>query len=173
MSRVMRLLILILVLVPLPIAAQAQPVPDVPDRSWTSLSGPRFGVTVLSGESARIAKEEHGVNRSMVTQFGWQFERRFLAQDSGPSGVFELVLLAGGLEQGAFFPSVSWITGIRTESGVEFGAGPNATPLGLGLAAAAGVTLRAGQMNFPLNVALVSSQNGVRTSVLGGFTIRR
>ncbi|HUF51152.1 MAG TPA: hypothetical protein VMN60_09980 [Longimicrobiales bacterium] len=47
------------------------------------------------------------------------------------------------------------------------------TPLGLGFAGAAGVTLRSGYMSFPLNVALVSSLNGLRTSALAGFTIRR
>jgi len=137
------------------------------------LAGPRFGITVLSGEAARIAREDFGLEHPVVTQFGWQFERRFMDMESGPSGVFEWVLLAGGLEQGKLFPSVSWLTGIRTPSGLEFGAGPNLTPVGLGLAAAAGVTIPSGSLNFPVNVAIVSSERGIRTSVLAGFTTRR
>jgi hypothetical protein len=174
MSRIASVLALVLLLPAGALQAQVADgsAADVrPER--VSLSGPRLGITVLSGESARIAREDHGVKRSVVSQFGWQFERRFLSPEHGPSGVFEWVLLAGGLDQGAFFPSVSWITGIRTESGIEFGAGPNATPLGVGLAVAAGITVRSGHMNFPLNLALVSSENGVRTSVLAGFTMRR
>jgi hypothetical protein len=137
------------------------------------LSGPRIGLTVLSGESARVAQEDYGIKGSVLTQFGWQFERRFVQLESGPSGVFEWVLLAGGLEQGKLFPSLSWLTGIRAPSGVEFGAGPNLTPAGVGLAVAAGVTIPSGSLNFPVNVAIVSSERGIRTSVLAGFTTRR
>jgi hypothetical protein len=151
-------------------AAQDGPVPPRPKS--VSLGGPRFGVTMLTGESARIAKEDYGVDHPVVTQFGWQFERRFFSKQDGPSGIFEWVLLIGGLEQGAFFPSLSWITGVRTVGGVEFGVGPNATPLGVGFAAAGGITVPAGYMQFPLNVAVVSSANGVRVSALAGFTTR-
>jgi hypothetical protein len=172
-SRYALSLLMVLLFVPVHAAAQEGTGGAPPRPVSLSLSGPRVGLTVLTGESARIAKEDHGVRRPVVTQFGWQFERRFLTQEAGPSGVFEWVFLVGGLEQGAFFPSVSWITGIRTASGIEVGAGPNATPLGLGFAVAAGVSVPSGYMQFPINIALVSSENGVRTSALVGFTTRR
>jgi hypothetical protein len=161
------------VLLPVPATAQqGAPAPlQRPER--ISLAGPRVGITVLTGEAARIAEEDHGVKRPVVTQFGWQFERRFLTPEEGPTGVFEWVLLVGGLDQGAFFPSITWLTGIRTQSGVEFGVGPNATPLGLGFVVGGGITLSSGYMNFPLNVAVAASDKGVRTSVLAGFTTRR
>jgi hypothetical protein len=166
-------LLLVLLFAPLTAAAQTA-VGEAPLRPVSlSLSGPRIGLTLLTGEAARLAREEHGIKRSVVSQFGWQFERRFLEQETGPSGVFEWVFLVGGLDQGAFFPSASWITGVRMPSGVEFGAGPNVTPLGLGFAVAAGISLRSGYMQFPMNVAIVSSENGVRTSALLGFTTRR
>jgi hypothetical protein len=169
----MRSFLVILAAVALTATSVAAQDPTVPPRPKSvSLGGPRFGVTMLSGESARIAKEDYGVERSVVTQFGWQFERRFFSKENGPSGIFEWVVLVGGLEQGAFFPSISWITGVRTASGVEFGVGPNATPLGVGFAAAAGITIPAGYMQFPFNVAVVSSANGVRVSALAGFTTR-
>jgi hypothetical protein len=173
MFRYALLLLSALVLVPAEVAGQ-RGLADAPLRPASlSLSGPRVGLTVLSGDVARIAREEHGVKRSVVTQFGWQFERRFLTQETGPSGVFEWVFLVGGMEQGAFFPSLSWITGVRTSSGFEVGAGPNMTPLGIGFAVAGGVSVRSGYMQFPINIALVSSENGVRTSALVGFTTRR
>jgi hypothetical protein len=174
MSRAPHVVPILLLLAALPLEARQPASESVPARpAQVSLSGPRIGLTILTGESARIAKEDYNVKRPLVTQFGWQFERRFLESDGGPTGVFEWILLVGGLDQGAFFPSLSWITGIRTTSGVEFGAGPNVTPLGVGFAAAGGIMLRSGFMHFPLNVALVSSGKGVRTSVLGGFAVRR
>jgi hypothetical protein len=151
-------------------AAAQEPLPKA---QKLSLSGPRVGVTVLTGEAYERARTDYELNSRVVTQFGWQFERRFFDSDTGPMGLFEWVLLVGGLEQGLFFPSISWLTGLRTSSGLEFGLGPNVSGLGVGLAAAAGVNLRSGYMNFPVNVALVSSDSGVRTSVLGGFTMRR
>jgi hypothetical protein len=172
-SRYALSLLAALLLGPASALAQTDTTGAPPRPMSLSLSGPRMGITVLTGESARIAREDHGVDRPVVTQFGWQFERRFLHQDTGPSGVFEWVFLVGGLEQGAFFPSLSWITGVRTPSGIEVGAGPNITPLGLGFAVAGGISLRSGYMQFPINVALVSSENGVRTSALVGFTTRR
>jgi hypothetical protein len=173
MSRPILPLLVALLLVPSAAGAQTAATDAPPRPVSLSLSGPRIGLTVLTGESARIAREEHGVKRAVVTQFGWQFERRFLEQETGPTGVFEWVFLVGGLDQGAFFPSVSWITGVRTPSGIEFGAGPNVTPLGFGFAAAAGISVRSGYMQFPMNVAIVSSENGIRTSALLGFTTRR
>jgi hypothetical protein len=155
-------------------AATASAQQQIPPRAeQLSLSGPRVGITVLTGEAARRARAEFDLEHPVVTQFGWQFERRFFTADDGPTGVFEWVLLAGGLEQGLFFPSISWLTGIRTQSGIEFGVGPNVNGLGVGLATAAGMNLRSGHMNFPVNVALVSSASGVRSSVLAGFNMRR
>jgi hypothetical protein len=87
--------------------------------------------------------------------------------------VNEWVVLAGGLDQGVVLPSLSWLVGIRTPEGVEFGAGPNFTPLGVGLVAAFGVTVRTGALNVPLNFALAPSRSGLRVSVLTGFNMRR
>jgi hypothetical protein len=70
-------------------------------------------------------------------------------------------------------PSVSWLVGLRTREGTEFGVGPNVTPAGVALALAAGVTLRAGVLNVPMNVAVVPSKAGTRVSFLTGFNMRR
>ncbi|HEY6507124.1 MAG TPA: hypothetical protein VIY56_03875, partial [Vicinamibacterales bacterium] len=78
-----------------------------------------------------------------------------------------------GMEQGVVLPSLSWLVGLRTREGAEFGIGPNITPVGVSLVLAAGVTMRAGSLNVPLNVAVVPSKAGTRVSVLSGFNMRR
>ena len=138
-----------------------------------SLSGPRVGFTVLSdGIVDKLG--DYGLRiRPFVTQFGWQFEKRFYGGDNGLSAVTECVVLAGGLEQGVVLPSLNWLVGLRTSQGVEFGVGPNLTPVGTALAFAAGATFRSGALNFPVNLAVVPSKSGVRVSVLAGFNTRR
>lgn len=151
-------------------AAQDPRVPPAPER--IKLSGPRFGVTYLGGAIVDTLAA-HGVEVSpVITQFGWQLERLIFAGDGGLSAVTEWVLLVGGLEQGAFLPSVSWLVGLRGPRGAEFGVGPNVSAAGSALAIAAGVTSRAGAFNLPINVAIVPSKIGTRVSLLVGFTTR-
>lgn len=151
--------------------ASSQTVP--PPAKTVNLSGPRIGFTSLSdGVVQKLAEREIHV-RPVMTQFGWQFEKQFYSKQGGLSAVNEWVVLLGGLEQGLALPSVSWIVGLRTSEGAEFGVGPNVTPAGVALAIAAGVTFRAGILNVPVNVAVVPSQAGVRVSMLTGFNFRR
>lgn len=139
-----------------------------------SLSGPRFGLTYLSPGIEAKAEEMVGEGVApVVTQFGWQWETRFFSIEGGPTGVSEWVLLAGGLEQGLFLPSLTWLVGLRSRGGAEIGVGPNVTAAGAALAAGAGVTIQNGPIFFPLNVALVPSKHGVRVSLLAGFNMRR
>jgi hypothetical protein len=139
-----------------------------------SLSGPRMGVTFLSDGIVGKLKDDASLNISpVVTQFGWQFEKQFYSTENGPTAVTEWVVLVGGLEQGVVLPSVSWLVGMRTMKGAEFGIGPNLTPVGAALAIAAGMTFRAGALNIPVNVAVVPSKAGVRVSLLAGFNTRR
>lgn len=138
-----------------------------------NLAGPRFGVTFLApGVVEKLAAREIHVNAN-ISQFGWQFEKQFYAKSGGVTMVTEWVALLGGLDQGVALPSLNWLVGLRTPEGAEFGIGPNITPSGTGLVLAAGVTLRAGAMNVPLNVAVVPSRSGARVSFLAGFSLRR
>ena len=144
-----------------------------PPVRMVDLSGPRMGLTVLDpGVISRLEKESIAV-RPLISQFGWQFERQFFNQQSGFAAVTEWVFLVGGLEQSLVLPSATWMVGVRTGNGTEFGIGPNVTPAGLGLALAAGVTLRTGPMNVPFNLAVVPSKVGTRVSFLTGFNMRR
>ena len=137
-----------------------------------NLSGPRFGMTLLSpGTVDALAERDITVN-PLISQFGWQFEKQFYGKESGVAVLNEWVFLLGGLEQGVALPSLSWLVGLRTSNGAEFGVGPNITPAGVALAFAAGVTFRSGILNVPVNVAVVPSKDGTRISMLTGFNLR-
>lgn len=138
------------------------------------LDGPRFGVTFLSDQTVAKLKSDADVTvKNSISQFGWQFERQFYSKEGGPTVLNEWVVLAGGLDQGVLLPSLNWLVGLRTRDGAEFGIGPNVTPAGVGLAIAAGVTLRTGVLNIPMNFAVVPSKEGMRVSMLTGFTLRK
>jgi hypothetical protein len=149
-------------------ASQAPPV-----ASTVALSGPRFGVSVLSDGVVNALADKQISVKPTISQFGWQFERQFFSkQDSAVTALNEWVGLLGGLDQGVVIPSLTWLVGVRTKDGAEFGLGPNFTPAGAALAISAGVTIRSGIMNIPMNFAIVPTKAGVRTTLLTGFTIR-
>ena len=156
------------------VAASAQNVIDPPGFTKTvNLSGPRFGMTALStGVVDELKKRDIEVGTN-ISQFGWQFEKQFYTRSSGVAAVNEWVFLLGGLDQGVALPSLSWLVGLRTREGAEFGIGPNITPAGVALALAGGVTFRAGNLNVPMKVAVVPSKVGTRISILTGFNMRR
>jgi hypothetical protein len=137
------------------------------------LAGPRIGVTFLSqGVIDKLAERNVHVS-SMISQFGWQIERQFYTKSGGITALHEWIGLIGGMDQGVAIPSLSWMVGLRTADGTEFGVGPNLTPAGVALVFSAGVTLRTGVLNVPMNFAVVPTKAGVRVSLLTGFTLRR
>lgn len=149
-------------------------VPQVPPYAKTvDLSGPRFGLTLLPDGVVRKLAERHIEVGPHISQFGWQFEKQFYTRDSGVTMVTEWVGLVGGLDQSVVLPSLSWLVGVRTRDGAEFGIGPNITPAGTALVLATGMTFRAGVLNVPLNVAVVPSKSGTRVSLISGFSLRR
>lgn len=152
-----------------PVSAQTIP----PPARTVSLAGPRFGITMLSDGVVASLKERAIDVTPTISQFGWQLEKQFFSTGGGLTAVTEWVGLLGGLEQSVTLPSLSWMVGVRTRDGAEFGIGPNVTPAGTALAVAAGVTFREGVVNVPVNLAIVPSKAGTRVSVLTGFTLRR
>lgn len=151
--------------------ALGQTLPPV--AATANLSGPRFGFTLLSDGVVEKLKERNIEVGPHVSQFGWQLEKQFFTKSSGVTMVTEWVALVGGLEQSVALPSLSWMVGVRTRDGAEFGIGPNITPAGTALVFATGMTFRAGAVNVPVNVAVVPSKAGTRVSVLSGFSLRR
>ena len=139
-----------------------------------SRSGPRFGVTWMSGSIVDTLNARYNLDVApVVTQFGWQFERQFASLEAGPVALNELIFLIGGLDQGAFLPSLTWLVGIRTPGQFEIGVGPNATPAGVALAISTGYTFKVGALAVPVNMAIVPSKYGVRSSLLTGFNLYR
>ena len=153
--------------------ASAQEAPQMPAET-VSLSGPRFGVSFLSNGVRDKLRSDFATDvGSVITQFGWQKEKRFLSSANGLTGVTEWVLLFGGMDQGVVLPSLSWLVGLRTLKGVEIAVGPNLNAAGIAMAVAGGVTFRAGNLNIPVNLAAVPSKSGLRVSLLAGFNSRR
>jgi hypothetical protein len=175
MEVVMRMPVLMLLLILVtaaPSAAQSIVIP--PQRPIVAnLSGPRFGVTTLSDGVVEKLRDRHIEVDPVISQFGWQFEKQFYTKDGGLAMLNEWVFLVGGLDQNIALPSLSWLVGVRTANGSEFGVGPNITPTGISLAIAAGTTMRAGFLNVPVNVAVVPSKSGMRVSFLTGFSLRK
>jgi len=162
---------LLLVAIASPLHAQTGANAPPPARE-VNLSGPRFGVTMLSPGVVSTLKENSINVGSAISQFGWQSEKQFYGKGSGVAVLNEWVFLLGGLDQGVAIPSLSWMVGLRTHEGAEFGIGPNVTPAGVALAVAAGMTIRTGIINVPMNFAVVPTKAGTRVTMLTGFTLR-
>src|SRR6476660_2014527 len=144
-------------------SAASQTLPPI--ARTADLSGPRFGLTLLS-DGVVQALATRGIDVTPhISPFGWQFERQFFANGGPVTMVPERVALVGGLEQSVALPSLSWMVGVRTHDGAEFGIGPDITPAGTALVLATGMTFRAGALNVPVNVAVVPSKVGTRVSL--------
>ena len=147
--------------------------PSLPPIAKTAdLSGPRFGLTLLSDGVVKKLEERDIRVAPHISQFGWQFEKQFYTRNSGVTMVTEWVGLVGGLEQSVVLPSLSWMVGVRTRDGAEFGIGPNITPAGTALVLATGMTFRTGAVNIPVNIAVIPSKSGTRVTLLSGFSLR-
>ena len=133
-----------------------------------NLSGPRFGVSFVRGDLAQELKDRLDV-KPFVSQFGWQFETRFLSTPDGFAGLSEWIPLVAGVEQGVLLPSLSWLIGFRSGAGNEIGFGPNISLGGVSLVLAGGVTARTATLNFPFNIGAALSKKGVSISLLVGF----
>jgi hypothetical protein len=144
-----------------------------PIAKTADLSGPRFGFTLLGDGVIKELEQRDITVGPIISQFGWQLEKQFYTRGSGVTMVTEWIGLLGGLDQSVVLPSLSWMVGVRTRDGAEFGIGPNITPAGTALVLATGMTFRAGAVNIPVNVAVVPSKAGTRVSVLTGFSLRQ
>ena len=159
--------VLILVVVLLAQTAGAQ----VPQPQVRSMAGPRLGVTYL-GSYRPPNLLTGGRLSSVMTQFGWHSEQAVFPFNGGPTLVVEETLLIGGVEQRALVPSVTFLVGVRARSGWEFGLGPNLALDGPALAFAGGKSFNIGGVSIPVDLAVVSSQGGMRTTLLLGYAVQ-
>lgn len=135
-----------------------------------SISGPRLGLTYVTGPTADSVLREHGLD-PLLSQFGWHFEQVIRPRTGGPMFVIEELVLVGGVDQGTAIPSGSLLMGIRFPSGLEFGMGPNFTPTGAALAVGVGKSIRYGAVSLPINVAWVHSPGANRFSFIFGYAL--
>jgi hypothetical protein len=154
-----------------PLAAQAQP-DAVPVLEAREISGPRLGFTYMTGPTAKQKLADNNLDPFM-SLFGWHFEQIVRPQSGGPMFVIQEVVLVAGVDQGTAIPTGSLLFGIRFPGGLEFGMGPNLSPMGTALAVGIGKSFRYGGVTIPINLALVRSQGALRYTFLFGYAIRR
>jgi len=166
---------------------------------YLTSAGPRFGVLYLTDKDTRNKLSDYAASRKenanvspVLTAFGWQFEYEYLNSGGGSTGLIEFVPLVVGLESGLVLPSMNMVIGVRFANGFELGFGPSVstgvrtdvanagTPeettrqkatVGVGMTGVVGMTMRVGNMNFPMNLATVRNENGYRVSLLFGWTL--
>jgi hypothetical protein len=166
------------------VAAAATPAAaQLPDRierqagrtGYVNLTGPRAGVLVLAGDEDRL-REKYDVDR-VVAQLGIAFERRMFAVPEGPTGVAQLVALAGigdGGGTGAqFVPSGMLLFGLRTQGGFELSVGPWFAEKDAAAVVQLGAVLPAGYMRIPFHVQLMPTGDGLRVGFTTGFNALR
>ena len=150
------------------------------DAQVDKLAGPRVGITMVSaGSLASLLRKDvpffpgdgepsirdewtgsTGKHGAVMSQYGWQWESRFL--DGGDVvGLVEWIALVGGMEKGMFLPSVSSMVGLRTASGFELAAGPNLSLGGIAMVIGAGYNFKFGKLNLPVNIAYVPSMDKI------------
>jgi hypothetical protein len=160
---------------------RAQDRPEIPPEMRVKklprqqLSGPRFGFTVFTGDVAE--QRSHAELEPVMSQFGWQFENQIVSTETGNRALMEGLVLLGGLEQSEVNLSISCLAGLRTPSGVEFGAGPNFNFNGdsahwtTSMTLAVGATMPFGDIYAPVNLALGMAKGGPRVTALMGWII--
>ncbi len=138
--------------------------------------GPRIGMTALAGNPYHEALSKDIT--PVFSQFGWQFETRFAANED-ITGLIEWVPLIGGMEQGLFIPSFSALIGLRIRQGFDIAVGPNISITDpedpskwLSLVFAVGQTIKTKSFSFPIHLAVVPKKDGARISLLTGFSWR-
>ena len=137
---------------------------DISNNFIKNLSGPRVGFTIITdGELKENLISEFGLTSSIISQFGYQFEKQIMG-DENVAGLVEGIIFLGGLEYGLFLPSLSGMFGARFSSGYEFAVGPNLSLGGAGLVIGIGKTIQAGNINIPINFAWVPSTSRQRTN---------
>ncbi len=157
------------------IAAQPDSI-SISDRpvkhGYTNLVGPRLGVSIIPGEAAHKLEDNFKV-APVFTQFGWQWETRFLTVEGGINGITEFILLVEGIEQGVFLPNLMMFVGVRSPQGGEFCIGPNISMTGIGYAMGFGETSKQGELNIPVNFFIALNKKGFRFGLLFGFNAEK
>ncbi len=141
-----------------------------------NLSGPRLGITYVSGDGEAYQSLKDNNMGRFISQFGWHFEYQVSPKVfEGPAFVVQYIPLIGGVEYGKFVPSQTLAFGIRFPNGIEFGMGPNLVITDRGvtssLVLAGGKSFDYGGVSIPLNLAYAISPKGNRVSFVFGYAL--
>jgi hypothetical protein len=156
-----------------------QPGANVRHIVRSDWSGPRVGFMVAPGDAGIAKRMKASGLGTVVSQFGWQFERRVSAFDRGPQLVTEMVPLFGGVEYNKLVPSLNGLVGLRFANGLEMGMGPSfsivstTTSPSAGLLIAVGKSLDYGEVCIPVNLAISTNPKGTMINLLVGYAIDR
>ncbi len=162
----------------IPALAKEIEVPVTFDRR--NLSGPRFGVTYIAGDTELSRELDNQEIGPVVSQFGWHFERQIIPDGGGPQFVIQFVPMIAAVEYGKFVPGATLAMGIRMPGGWEFGMGPNIvatknelddTKARTSLVVAVGKSLNYGGVSIPINLAVSTEPDGNRYSLIFGYAI--
>ena len=146
-----------------------------------NLSGPRFGMTYVPGDTELYRELKRNDMDRIVSQFGWHFETQVVPDGGGPRFVVEFVPMFAGVEYGKFIPAATLAMGVRMPGGMEFGMGPNVAVTGsdedpeldTALVVAVGKSFDYGGVSVPINVAVATNPDGRRVSLIVGYAIAR
>ena len=158
------------------VLAESEPAGESPQLQRSGWSGPRMGLMMAPGDGSISRRlKDHGLG-NVVSQFGWQFERRVVPFGGGPQLVTEAIPLFGGVEYGKLVPSLTLVMGVRSPSGFEFGMGPSftvasATGINAGLVIAVGKSIDYGAVCIPLNLAVSTNPRGTMVTLIAGYAI--
>jgi len=141
-----------------------------------NLGGPRLGVTFVPGNSTLVQKLKDKNIGTLISQFGWHFEYQVIPEGGGPSFVIQTIPFIGGVEYGTIIPSATLAMGVRLPEGIEIGMGPNILiggggKLATSLVFAVGKSINYGGVSIPINVAVATSRDGNRFSIIFGYAI--
>lgn len=162
-------------------AAAQESAPTVPEERRVrtlprqKLSGPRFGFTTFTGETADLRSQVE--LEPVMTQFGWQFETQLVSLESGNQALMEWVFLLGGMEKEEYNLSLAWLAGYRLENGLEFGVGPtfsynpDQSETTSSITVAGGATVPFGDIYVPVNLAVGVAEGGPRITALLGWIV--
>ncbi len=101
---------------------------NLPNQEKVNLNGPRMGVALFTGETARnlkAAENKGGYELVPVMfQFGYQLEVQYIGQGNFQA-LAEFLPMITGLDQGKAIPSLTILNGLRDNRlGLEFAFGP-------------------------------------------------
>lgn len=100
------------------------------DLKRVNLSGPRFGIVSILGESSNFLTDPAsrgglGSSFPFMTQIGFQFEKAYLNAGTAQA-LFEVIPMFTGMDKGFLNPSLSMLNGFRSNAnGWEIGFGPS------------------------------------------------